>query len=469
MVRFVRDRFFRFKRFKNDAIFTLNGWRFADLKRYIDSVVKVGEDAQLGFLVLEREILRRSHSASSVHEQAAAVSIAVVSCLPPDATGLARFTMEHVCASNYPIHVFSPVRNPAQFLRNSVKISKSTGGATVLYPISTLPAMAEINGYKSIVFVLGNSDHNISIFQAMDEFCRHGNRGKVVCYLHDPCCHNIVQLGKELNHGQYREYLKAIYPEKVEDFGDTGSDSWRVASAAVKAGMLGVRSIVDLGVKRFIVNSQAAADIVADDLAAKDRNEVKIGKVYHPVFELEIDESKVSSGSMNSGRIVIGTFGLPGASKKTNDIIDAVLEVRKKDDRYQLIVAGYNALNFCQARFGPNIPDWLAVHEPLSEFDLQHLMAQCDIAVQLREVNLGESSGVIPTLLRMGKTVISSPVGAFLEYEGAVIYFDGTESALAELLLHVDPLPYENIAQYVGRRDVSNFARDFLQVLENNN
>jgi hypothetical protein len=50
----LADKVRQFRRFYSEAIYTLNGWRFADLKNYVDQATNVNEDAQFAFMVMRQ-------------------------------------------------------------------------------------------------------------------------------------------------------------------------------------------------------------------------------------------------------------------------------------------------------------------------------------------------------------------------------------------------------------------------------
>jgi hypothetical protein len=93
-------------------------------------------------------------------------------------------------------------------------------------------------------------------------------------------------------------------------------------------------------------------------------------------------------------------------------------------------------------------------------------MLKCDIAVQLRRSNLGESSGVVPTLLALGVPTVVSTIGAFGEYGDAVQTFEGTDpAALADLLergVNVDPFAMQ---RYVREHSLVAFNAQLLSLL----
>jgi hypothetical protein len=118
------------------------------------------------------------------------------------------------------------------------------------------------------------------------------------------------------------------------------------------------------------------------------------------------------------------------------------------------------------ARHGRRGEDWIVAAEPRRERDLQALMAGTHVAVQLRRKNLGESSGVVPTLLGLGIPTIVSPVGAFKEYGNAVRFFDGDDpDGLADVILGM-PATIEGTQTFVEAHGVTQFNSALLAVLE---
>ena len=93
-------------------------------------------------------------------------------------------------------------------------------------------------------------------------------------------------------------------------------------------------------------------------------------------------------------------------------------------------------------------------------------MLKCDIAVQLRRSNLGESSGVVPTLLALGIPTIVSPIGAFAEYGDAVLSFDGYDPvALADLLERGQPVDQLAMQRYARDHSLAAYNAKLLSVL----
>jgi len=433
------------------AYYTLSGWRFSDLKEYVDQAIGSEADATLAML--------ESKEADSGRP----ARLAVITCLPPDATGIANFALKQLSEIDVPVDVFSQVRDVAHFLRVRAILAAATGGRVKLHPMASLLSRDVTNRYERLVFILGNSRHNFEVFRNMERLAGFGARDRIVCHLHDPCCHNVVQLGKGLEPGPYLAYLGRLYdnPQLLAHY---SSENWQAHKAAVDAGILGIRTLFDVGVRHFIVNSEAAARIVREDLSAADSAETRVDVLYHPVFEPEVSRSEADP---HGGGLVVGTYGAPSHSKGTDVVIKAVRELRRRGVSARLIIAGFDAGYFADGELGTHDDhSWIELDEPATERELQLDMLKCDIAVQLRRSNLGESSGVVPTLLSLGVPTIVSSVGAFSEYGDAVETFEGYDAvALADLLAANPQIDPAAMQRYVREHSLGAFNHRLLSLL----
>jgi glycosyltransferase involved in cell wall biosynthesis len=431
------------------SFYTLSGWRFGDLKQYID--VAVGREADATLAMLESE---------SVLKTAERARVAVVTCLPPDESGIANFSAKHLPLAGAPVDVYSQVRDVGLFLRSRVVFERQSAGMAKLYPMSSMLARDAAGQYDKIVCVLGNSGHNIETFRLLEAISSLGSADRIVCYLHDPCCHNVVQLAKQLEAADYLAYLSDIYSTELAAGG--GIENWQAHKIAVDAGILGVRAIAALGVRHFMVNSLAASSLIRNDLPSELREQTTVDVLFHPVFPPEVTQADAEKGNS----VTIGSFGAAAYSKGTDVVLDAVRRLRTKGVPARLVLAGYLAKRFVEQTLPSDDRSWVEVAEPKTERDLQLDMLKCDIAVQLRRGNLGESSGVVPTLIGLGIPTVVSPVGAFTEYGNAVATFDGYDAdRLAELLAAGITVSRDGMASYAERHTVSEFNSRLLQVL----
>jgi glycosyltransferase involved in cell wall biosynthesis len=431
------------------SFYTLSGWRFGDLKQYID--VAVGREADATLAMLE---------SATVIGTAQRARIAIVTCLPPDESGIANFSAKHLPSVDAAIDVYSQVRDVALFLRTRVMFEQQSGGRARLYPMSSMLARDAGGHYDKIVFVLGNSEHNIESFRLLEAISGLGGANRAVCYLHDPCCHNVVQLAKQLEASDYLGYLADVYSMPFAHSG--GIESWQAHKMAVDAGVLGVRAIAALGVRHFLVNSVAASSLIRNDLSPELRDQTSVDVLFHPVFPAEVTEADAEKADV----LTVGSFGATAYSKGTDVVLAAVRLLRARGVPARLVLAGYLARRFVDQTLPAGDRAWVEVAEPKTERDLQLDMLKCDIAVQLRRGNLGESSGVVPTLLGLGIPTIVSPIGAFTEYGNAVASFEGYDpERLAELLETGIEVPTSAMQTYANRHTVTEFNRRLLLAL----
>src|SRR5690606_24649811 len=129
-----------------------------------------------------------------------------------------------------------------------------------------------------------------------------------------------------------------------------GSENWQAHKAAVDCGILGIRTLFDIGVRHFVLNSQAAARLVREDLAPAERDACRFDVLYHPVFEPEVSRREALP---QEASLTIGTFGAPAAAKGTDVVIAAVRELRRRGVKAKLIVAGFDANYFAEGEL-PN-------------------------------------------------------------------------------------------------------------------
>jgi glycosyltransferase involved in cell wall biosynthesis len=433
------------------AYYTLSGWRFADLKAYVDKVVGSEADSTLAML--------ESRETGTVGP----AGLAVVTCLPPDASGIANFALKQLSDIDVPVDVFSQVRDVAHFLRVRALLAAETGGRVRLHPMASLLARDVTNSYRKLLFMLGNSRENIEVYRSMETLAGLGAGDRIVCQLHDPCCHNIVQLGKGLEAGPYLAYLGRLYDRPKLQSG-LGSENWQAHKAAVDAGILGVRALFDIGVRHIIVNSNAAAAIVRQDLSPSEATQVHLDVLFHPVFEPEVT---FRATELHDGSLTVGTYGAPSVSKGTDVVLEAVRELRRRGVDARLVIAGYDAGHFAAAEVRKDDREWLELAEPATERELQIDMLKCDVAVQLRRSNLGESSGVVPSLIALGIPTIVSPVGAFAEYGGAAATFEGYDPRLlADMLVRGSAVDQAEMQRYAIDHSLPQFNARLLAVLD---
>jgi glycosyltransferase involved in cell wall biosynthesis len=270
--------------------------------------------------------------------------------------------------------------------------------------------------------------------------------------MHDPCCHNALRQANRMTLEDYLHFLGNRYEVSLADL--LGRETHRAVQEVVDRGILGVRGITSLGVARFVVNSRQAAELVRKDAAAPG---LDIAVLYHPVFDREAGIDDLRARRQTGEEYVVGSFGGANRGKMTDVVVEAVQRLRAQGDKVRLVLAGYEARRFVRLNFG-STPEWITVSEPATERELQSEMAKCDLAIQLRHRNLGESSGVVPMLIGMGIPTVVSPIGAFLDYGDAVVRFGGDDPAeLAALIASHPTVPQRRMATFAAEHGLDKF------------
>lgn len=226
--------------------------------------------------------------------------------------------------------------------------------------------------------------------------------------------------------------IKMLYDEEIE-FSKTKKLE-KFYEECIRREVYGVRFLRKKGVTKFIVNSMFAKEMVQRDLRGCN---VAIYQAFHPVIFTENDVKRIAGDGKHQEKImpVIGSFGIPGQSKATHEILRAVAELRKRR-RVKFVLAGYGVTEFVRKLVYEMHDDDLFIESP-SDDELLILMSEVDVAVQLCPKNLGESSGIVPMLIGIGVKTIVSASGAFMEY-GEAVSFVGSTVKIDELVQKIE-------------------------------
>jgi glycosyltransferase involved in cell wall biosynthesis len=350
---------------------------------------KAREEVRLTATRISADVLALQTSIEEIRasERQDGKRLAVLSILPPSESGVARFTVETFGAAGFKVDIFSEFERPAHYLNFG---GDGNQGPLSVWHLDALPVAHRKLNYDGVVVVLANSTHNVPIAQALRDILPLLGI-PVYVQIHDP---RLQNLARRMFADRFEQAFLENYP------GETRQSN----SACLRMIFGGVP------IDGIIVHSDAAKAIVADDIGEKPP---PIHKLFHPVFESTIETPAPKNSAI--------TFGVPGRDKCTTEVLEAFRIVRRKHPAARLIMAGYNADEFAQ-RHPEALPDGIEVYSSPSDRKLLQLMAEVDVAVQLRRGNNGESSGVVPQLICLGKPVIVSPVGAFVELGNAAIF-----------------------------------------------
>jgi glycosyltransferase involved in cell wall biosynthesis len=408
---------------------TINGWRFEDLKKFFISKVSIASNPCL---------LARMRTLDCIESDAGLMRrVAFVSPMPPEDTGIASCTFYSFRCATEEIDLFCQPSSDDAFL----SMARRLGSNSVrLLDVNLLTYADDILNYKKIVFALGNSHHHYYLWSVFNRVEFFGVISKCVIYAHDPFLNNFIQSGLGLSDREYVNMISEAYglADDIVAILMRAGEKWRLHAELYELGITGVRLLTRKGFRKFLVNSERAKIILENDIGEQN---AEVYKIFHPLFEPTAFSAKsslpqeVSALSVNRKNLVlVGTFGVPGNSKGTHLVIDAVRKLHAGGVNIRLVVAGFGVTEYFK-KAAINDDDFLIKIDSPSDGSLYALMSEVDIAVQLRLNDAGESSGIVPQLLMAKKRVVVSPVGSFKEYGDLVEFLnDPNPSKLSELI-----------------------------------
>ncbi len=385
----LRREFSRIRTFWREARRTLDGRRFHELQDALEANGAVSSDA--GPFALE-------HSARRLSETAARkADIAVISCMPPAESGIATATLLTFRQADFPVDIYAHYASTEDYLCAIVD-QRLANSQVRVFALPALPIGQHAMRYRAQVYALGNSDHNQPVMRALRRNRHFPSPCRIAVHLHDPCLVNILTLTAR---EERRELRQVIWSHYGLDLGDAPPHD-----RMIEAGVFGIRPLfAGLDIDLVIVNSAAAEQLVRRELP-----DHRVEVLFHPVFEMSAQGRRpMAQGSL------IGSFGVPGDSKRSEVVIEAFEVIRRQRPEARLVLAGYDAGPFARSlNLRPECG--YDVHDSPSDREFARLMASVDVAVQLRKENLGENSGVMARIAGLNVPVITSPGRAFGEY-----------------------------------------------------
>ncbi len=420
------------------SYYTLSGRRFDDLKRAFDDLkfaMRNSADSPLRAFQADHSMRRLSDARRKQGR-----AIAVVSIMPPDDSGVATFTRSVFSHASYGVDIFTNYGSVGDYL-NGITDARLRDTNVRVFSLDALPVARTVCSYEAEIFVLANSDHYLPILLSLKALTHFRSRNRTFVHIHDPCMLNMFDRVCEVRRIDPTSTLASLYPD-LGDFLFSGSYRGSHLDLA-RCGIYGLRPLlIDVPLDGVIVNSTSAGRFIEAELprlAHKD-----IIQLFHPVFSFQPDEHIAAPKSLR-----IGTFGVPGESKRTELVIGAFLALRREIPDAQLVIAGFQVASYTQHN-KLRREQGVIIEDSPSDERLEALMRSCHMAIQLRKFNLGESSGCVPQLLAADVPVIVSDIGSFSEYGNAVKAIP-TDASVNDL---VDAIKSE-----LANRDMRRLAR----------
>jgi hypothetical protein len=338
-------------------------------------------------------------------------AIAVVSVLPPQQTGIANYTLCTFEASPVPVDVFSPFDTDHAYLAASRRLPQANGPLEV-FALEALPAALAMRDYTAVIWVLGNSHHHLPVIRLMREMRHLDPLSPTWVQLHDPVLFNLARLHAEEADSDLAAMLQPLVPEGIPDADWAAASRGDVRSILTHPGLAVRALLAGVPLHGAILHSHAARDLILRDWP-------ELAVLQQRLLYLPVAESFRPRPWTSGPAPRIGSFGYPSAFKGTDLIVAAFRRLRQAQPGATLVIAGYHAAAYAGAQGLAGEPG-IEVNDNPPMPRLVELMRGVDVAIQLRTLNLGESSGVVPQLLSLDVPTITTAIGAFAEYGEAV-------------------------------------------------
>lgn len=259
--------------------------------------------------------------------------------------------------------------------------------------------------YDSILYQLGNNPHHIFAYEAA---LKHPG----VAVMHEANLHHLIA-DATIRRGDWDAYLREVEIS-------AGAEAFQFAKRHVRTLTRGpqyeiplLRTILDAS-RAVIVHSEAVASVVREHGFTRP-----IAKIPHGAWIVEADRMAYRTRlGLDERAPLIGIFGFLKPYKRIAESLRAFRRLIRVVPEARLLLVGeaHPELPLASMLNSMN----LSAHARQIDFapieDFNGYIAACDIVLNLRYPTVGESSGTLLRALGMGKAVVVSAVGSFLEY-----------------------------------------------------
>jgi hypothetical protein len=348
---------------------------------------------------------------SRFHPSMSGDRIAVFGVLPPQKSGIAYFDARTFGLDDN-FNLFSAMKTLEDHAA-----AKNIAGLEYKNNFLTLETYdllkTKIN-YKTKIFILGNSEHNIPyLMQATNE----PDKQNSWLYFHDVIIRDVIYLLFQYKTEVCKEIFCKVYQKFAAPIVKLNTLN-ELADFLEENNLYGIGVIIYLtDITNIIVNTNLAQELVEYEI---DKNvfvkNYKIIKLFLPLPNLNYICTKNRCSDKNA--VLIGSFGLPNDKYKSTKIIIEAANIlnARYNIKTKVILAGYNVDQYYKSL--PRYLKSLVIpFHNISENELFSLMKSVHLAVQLRNITNGEASGTISQLIGMNKKIIVTENFLEIEFE----------------------------------------------------
>lgn len=387
-------------------------------------------------------------------------SIAVFGVLPPEESGIANYNAK-TFGINERFTVFSDFASFKDFVRAEESLSDNYKNN--FFPIEYFYRYN--NKYIKKIFVLGNSNHNI-------EYLRYAIKEKdkenSYLYMHEAVNFHLISFYTNNSITKFKEIIINYYPSIYNNI-NCLTDINKIIETLLKENIYGIKIILLLtNITNIIVNNYKCKELILSEIKGTEYdNKINIIKMFHPIEKLNKENIKKQYNKLPYN-IYIGSFGYLSSVKSTEIIIKAINILNKKyNNKIKLVVSGYNAKNYINTIKDKTLTENIICFEMENTEDFISLMDYVDMAIQLRNNPLGESSGAIHQLLGLNKKIISTKGFVSKELSKSVRevkpYISAEELAL-EILDYLEDKTIIDNSELIEKYSFENLANKLLEL-----
>lgn len=314
-------------------------------------------------------------------------------------------------------------------------------------------ALSRLGTYNAVIYHLGN-DHryHAGIYDAARAF-----PGIVV--LHDFALHTfflgLAQARENIN--IYLDELEACHGAQVRSQVEELLRRGRTSPAQEQAVLFPLNQRIARNAEALIVHSEWSRSRLAAITPA-----VPIAKINHHVLPEDTrPRSPSAQEEQRQGRIEIASFGHITTEKGIERILRVLASLAQSFDFHYTLVGQPDGFDVSASVKAYGLSGRVTVTGHVSMEEFKERIKACDIAVNLRERTVGETSGSVCRVMAAGVPAIVSNIGWFAELPAeAVLKVDLGENADAMLraALHklMDDAPLRAQLGINARRFVAN-------------
>jgi glycosyltransferase involved in cell wall biosynthesis len=320
-------------------------------------------------------------------------ALALVTPLPPSATGVAVYSSQLIAA-------LSDQADVDVFVDGDEPDLVSPVDRSLIAAPSKLVRFDQLRGgYDAVVYCLGNSEFHSGALRLLKQ------RRQGIVLAHD------VRLSGLYRHASARgavpegfaAALRGMYPELPTDVGAQG---WLAPDMAGWSALLMAREIIGLS-DMFLVTSEYAAELARSDARPEDQDRVAVLPYAYPPVADPAD--RLSEPGL------VCSFGIVNEAKRPQLLVEAFTAFARRRPDARLAFVGPTGVLERERIIGLaerlGVSDRVVVTGWLDEHGYQDWLSRAAVAVQLRAFSNGETSGAVADCLIHGVPTIVTNIG----------------------------------------------------------